>query len=187
MVAVNYAAQLGSVKPWVRDNAVYLATKYQLTSIGGWRAFGSVPNSDHPKGLAVDYMCSIPVGERIVADVLAHWNDYNVSYVIHNRRIWYSPTRSQVYVGPSPHTDHVHVSYLATPKNQNPVGIVPSIPINPTIPLNPFAQFEFLSDSGLWIRVGLAAAGGILLIMGLWALMGQNVVTIPRKVASYAR
>ena len=108
------AYNLGTVKPWVQRVADYLGAKYGIATIGGYRSTGSVPNSDHPKGLAIDLMCGIPVGQKIVADCLQNWNNYNISYVIHNRRFYGSPTSNTPYTGPSPHTDHVHISFKAT-------------------------------------------------------------------------
>jgi hypothetical protein len=47
---------LGAVKPWVAKAASIIGPKFGISSIGG---VGSRPNpSDHPKGLALDFMCS---------------------------------------------------------------------------------------------------------------------------------
>lgn len=79
--------------------------------MGGWRATGSVPDSDHPKGLAIDVMTSDPAtANRVIA--LARTIP-NLSYWIWNRHIASAAHGWVVrpYSGPSPHTDHVHLSW----------------------------------------------------------------------------
>jgi len=77
----------------------------------GWRATGSVPGSDHPKGLALDIpVRSVGLGEQIARWFLDHAQAFGTSYVIWNRRIANPGQPWRPYSGPSPHTDHVHVS-----------------------------------------------------------------------------
>lgn len=85
--------------------------KYFPTLImGGWRAQGSVPNSDHPKGLAIDVMTPNP---------LVHSQIINVFVRLSGAKYWISMGRKasapdwkiHAYTGPSPHTDHVHLSF----------------------------------------------------------------------------
>ena len=82
--------------------------------VGGWRATGSVPNSDHPKGLAVDYMIrSGGQGNEISSYFLQNAAQWGVKYIIWNRHINTLDGRGwRNYSGPNPHTDHVHVSFL---------------------------------------------------------------------------
>jgi hypothetical protein len=96
--------------------ADYWGSKYGISTIGGYREHGSVPGSDHPKGRALDYMINNikngkAVGTALANDVIKNAKAWNVSYVIWNRYIW-SPSKGwRKYNGPSPHTDHVHVSF----------------------------------------------------------------------------
>lgn len=96
--------------------ADYWGSKYGIKSIGGYREHGSVPGSDHPKGRALDFMINNisnghKTGTALANDVIANYKAWNVSYVIWNRYIW-SPSKGwRKYSGPSPHTDHVHVSF----------------------------------------------------------------------------
>jgi hypothetical protein len=96
--------------------ADYWGSKYGIKSIGGYRERGSVPGSDHPKGRALDFMTNnvkngMKTGTALANDVIRNYKAWNVSYVIWNRYIW-SPSRGwRRYNGPSPHTDHVHVSF----------------------------------------------------------------------------
>jgi hypothetical protein len=107
---------LGAVKAHVRAAAEEIAMRFQINSITGYRPTGSVANSDHPKGLAID------VSTRTKGTMVAEWTVANakrlsVTYVIWNRRIY--DTRSgkgwAAYQGPSPHTDHVHISFYPGP------------------------------------------------------------------------
>ncbi len=95
--------------------ANYFGGKYGIRTIGGLGP-GSVPGSDHPKGRATDFMINNikngkAIGTALANDVISNYKAWNVKYVIWNRYIW-SPGRGwRKYSGPSPHTDHVHVSY----------------------------------------------------------------------------
>lgn len=110
------ALNLGPVKPHVQAAAEEFSSRFQTTRIGGWRATGSVPNSDHPKGLAIDIM--EPAKGNLIANyAIANAGRLGITYVIWNRRIYDVRNGKgwQAYSGPSPHTDHVHVSFAAKP------------------------------------------------------------------------
>jgi len=84
--------------------------------------------SDHNEGRAWDAGCSIADGEELVDYLLrpdelgrpfANARRLGVQYLIHNRRMWRAyewpplglPAGAwSAYHGPSPHTDHVHIS-----------------------------------------------------------------------------
>jgi hypothetical protein len=88
----------------------YAQQRWGVT-VGGWRAHGSVPNSDHPKGRAIDIMSSGGLASSIANDFVSQAGSRGVSYVIWNHNIW-TPARGwHRYSGPNPHTDHVHVSF----------------------------------------------------------------------------
>jgi hypothetical protein len=80
--------------------------------IGGWRARGSVPGSDHPKGKALDLMTTNPLIHKLLIEIGKKLP--GAKYWISMRKIataaggW----RSRPYSGPSPHTDHVHWSFF---------------------------------------------------------------------------
>lgn len=107
--------QLGSVKSHVAAAASKYGPKYGIKEIGGYRSKGSVPNSDHPKGLALDFMVSAKDpeskkrGDALAAELLT---DPLVTYVIWNKQI-NSKNGWKPYNGPSDHTDHVHASFKA--------------------------------------------------------------------------
>jgi septal ring factor EnvC (AmiA/AmiB activator) len=94
---------------------------FDVHSIGGWRPYGSVPGSDHPRGRAIDVMTwsNRSLGWRIANWAVANAWALDIKYVIFNGRIW---TRSRGWHGyrhPSDpcncnptlrHDDHVHIS-----------------------------------------------------------------------------
>lgn len=91
-----------------------LKMAFPTLRMGGYRASGSVPNSDHPKGLAIDVMTT--------QDAVAQ-NVIRVAKATPRLRLWiwnrhYASTNTGWRVtpcggdcGPSPHTDHVHLSW----------------------------------------------------------------------------
>lgn len=107
---------LGDVKPWVASAADTVGKKFGITNIGGWRAQGSVPGSDHPKGLALDMMTrSKSTGDRMADWVTKNYKVLGIKYVIWYRQIWHPGKGWKPYSGPSPHTDHVHLSFNDKP------------------------------------------------------------------------
>jgi hypothetical protein len=104
---------LGNVKPHVLAGASEIANRFGITNVGGYRSKGSVPNSDHPKGLAVDLMTKDKAkGDAIAAYALANASRLKVKYVI-----WWGQINNgsgwKKYNGPSDHKDHVHISFNA--------------------------------------------------------------------------
>jgi hypothetical protein len=82
--------------------------------MGGWRAKGSVPSSDHPKGLAIDVMTGDEATAQRVIKVMRAtpglrlwiWNRH---YASTNTGWRVTPCGDDC--GPSAHTDHVHGSW----------------------------------------------------------------------------
>jgi septal ring factor EnvC (AmiA/AmiB activator) len=94
---------------------------FDVHSIGGWRPYGSVPGSDHPRGRAIDVMTwsSRSLGWRIANWAAGNAWALNVRYVIFNGRIWTRGRGWHGYRHPSDpcncnptlrHDDHVHIS-----------------------------------------------------------------------------
>lgn len=107
---------LKSITSNTSSAADYWGSKYGIKTIGGYREHGSVPGSDHPKGRALDFMINnmkngTNVGTALANDVIKNYKAWNVKYVIWNRYIWTPNQGWHRYNGPSPHTDHVHVSF----------------------------------------------------------------------------
>ncbi|HSO51796.1 MAG TPA: hypothetical protein VL330_03440 [Actinomycetes bacterium] len=94
---------------------------FDVHSIGGWRPYGSVPGSDHPRGRAIDVMTwsNRSLGWRIATWASGNALALNVKYVIFNGRIWTRGRGWHGYRHPSDpcncnptlrHDDHVHIS-----------------------------------------------------------------------------
>lgn len=108
--------KLGTVTSNTAKAADHFGRKYGIRTIGGWREKGSVPGSDHPKGRGLDYMINNikngkRIGDALAQDVIKNAKAWNVKYVIWNKYIWFPGRGWKKYNGPSPHTDHVHVSF----------------------------------------------------------------------------
>jgi peptidoglycan hydrolase CwlO-like protein len=96
---------------------------FDVHSIGGWRPYGSVPNSDHPFGRAIDVMTwsNRSLGWRIANWAVANAYALDIKYVIFNGRIWTRSRGWHAYRHPNDpcncnptlrHDDHVHISVL---------------------------------------------------------------------------
>jgi peptidoglycan hydrolase CwlO-like protein len=96
---------------------------FDVYAIGGWRPYGSVPGSDHPRGRAIDVMTGYnrSLGWRIATWASGNAWALDVKYVIFNGRIWTRGRGWHGYRHPSDpcncnptlrHDDHVHISVL---------------------------------------------------------------------------
>lgn len=105
----------GKEAPHVLAEMNYISNTWKVATYG-WRARGSVPGSDHPKGLAIDAMVPKGVqGTNIGNAIVTHYrlaaDQKRVKYIIWWGKIW-SPDRGwRAYFGPNPHKDHVHISF----------------------------------------------------------------------------
>ncbi|MFC4943969.1 hypothetical protein [Pseudonocardia sp. GCM10023141] len=103
---------LGPVKPWARSAARFLSCLFDHPTLLGVGGRGGV--SDHPLGLAVDFMTGRERGDRIAACALANRRELGISYVIWRQRInfgdgWQAmEDRGSITEN---HYDHVHVSF----------------------------------------------------------------------------
>ncbi len=171
---------LGNVKEWVSTAAEYLGKKHKVKSIGGYRAQGSVKNSDHPKGLAIDLMTSSKSqGDAIANDAIANAKALGITYVIWYRKIWKASTgRWENYSGPSPHTDHVHVSFSdkGGSGTTDLVGGGSSATADPNCAWKISVAFgETCLATNVQVRqvfsIGVGAAGALVFVVGLFFLL----------------
>lgn len=110
----------GGVRPHVAQVAYAVAARFDfpLDRILGVGDRPQNPSSDHPKGLALDFMTYTDkaLGDRIAAYLVENADRFAVEYVIFNSRIWSDPGRGwRPYSGYHPHDDHVHLSVGAAP------------------------------------------------------------------------
>lgn len=86
-------------------------TQFPNLTIGGWRSQGSVPNSDHPKGKALDIMN--PTSQQASAIIFLFRGMPGAKQWIWNNNTAFRKEgwKVKAYLGPNPHTDHVHLSF----------------------------------------------------------------------------
>jgi hypothetical protein len=108
----NY--DVGDVKPHVQAAANEVGTKFNIDTVYGLASRGG--RSDHPIGLALDFMVSGSKGWDLANYVLANASRLKVSYVIYEQKInsldgrgWrLMENRGSITAN---HFDHVHVSF----------------------------------------------------------------------------
>jgi hypothetical protein len=106
---------LAGVKSWVSTAGTELRCIFDVHTVGG---LGGRPNaSDHPRGLAVDFMTAGGVaGDQLADYALRYKDDLRIKYVIWKQRInfgdgggWHGmPNRGSATAN---HFDHVHISF----------------------------------------------------------------------------
>ncbi|GAA3244308.1 hypothetical protein GCM10017691_50190 [Pseudonocardia petroleophila] len=103
---------LGAVKDFVRDAARFISCLYESPTLIG--VAGRARVSDHPRGLAIDFMTERERGDRIADCALANQEALGISYVIWRQRVNYGegwePMSDRGGVTEN-HFDHVHVSF----------------------------------------------------------------------------
>lgn len=174
------AYNLTGVKSHVKNAANYFGPKHGIKVVGGWRAVGSVPNSDHPKGLALDFMTrSKSQGDALAADLVSSASAWGITYVIWWRRIWTPAKGWHSYSGPSAHTDHVHASFSSkagtnggTGDNTSGSGGGDIVTVgNPLVPDSLEKAIDKLSDPWTLRSVAFYMIGTGLLVLGILLLV----------------
>lgn len=105
-------AGLGAVKSWVRDAAEVLSCRFGEPTMFGVAGRGGP--SDHPDGLALDFMVDRATGDDMAACALENMEALGVKYVIWRQRIntgdgWEGmEDRGGATAN---HMDHVHISF----------------------------------------------------------------------------
>jgi hypothetical protein len=103
---------LGAVRPWVRDAAESLSCRFSEPTMFGVAGRGGP--SDHPDGLALDFIVDRATGDDLAACALENMEALGVKYVIWRQRIntgsgWESmEDRGGATAN---HMDHVHISF----------------------------------------------------------------------------
>lgn len=104
--------QLGAVKGFVRESAEFLGCSFDVDTMHG--VAGRAGTSDHPSGLAVDFMIGRSAGDALAECALANMDALGVEYVIWEQRINHGDgwelmeDRGGVTAN---HFDHVHISF----------------------------------------------------------------------------
>lgn len=194
MTAVN----LGPVAPFVKDVAELIAEQFpSVEAIGGWRA-SATDMGGHPAGLALDIMLGgssmshQALGKSIWTFLDNNAAKFEVKYTIYLQTLKYPgkpgermDTRSGA--GDVNHLRHVHVSFNPAVKDGrrlSTAGIDKSLgkDDNPLVPnsvegvTDGLAGFgEALTRRETWVRVSKVVGGAVLMYLGAFVLMRDNL------------
>ncbi|MTD54188.1 hypothetical protein GKO32_09400 [Amycolatopsis sp. RM579] len=108
---------LAGTQPQVTQAGNYLKAMFGVDTIFGRAARGG--ESDHPNGLALDFMVDTATGNKLADYVLANQSRLGVKYVIWRQRYNDGNGWSMLEDRGSPtanHYDHVHISFIAGAK-----------------------------------------------------------------------
>jgi hypothetical protein len=110
--ATSCSSTLDGTRPHVAQVGNHIKAKFGVKDIGGVAGRGGV--SDHPSGLALDFMVDTATGNAVADYVLANRQAFGVTYVIWRQRYndgggWSAmENRGSATAN---HLDHVHVSF----------------------------------------------------------------------------
>lgn len=192
---------LGAVKPNVKQAANDAGNLFGITTILGVGARDGA--SDHPKGLALDFMCpnDSSKGDRVAQYFLTNAGKYGVHYIIWKQKIYNVTERASEGWRAMPdrggvtanHFDHVHVSFNNVAVNNDASGniTIPGTPVGIPNPLGGAESlvklFQFVGDPHNWLRVAEFSAGGMLLVIGLVLMVPKSLKLSPEQAAQIAR
>ncbi|WP_370947177.1 hypothetical protein AB5J62_06375 [Amycolatopsis sp. cg5] len=111
------STSLSGTKPYVAQVGNHVKAKFGIDEVGGVASRSGA--SDHPSGLALDFMVDTATGNQVADYVLANQKDFGVSYVIWRQRYndgsgW--DTMEDRGGATANHMDHVHVSFKSGAK-----------------------------------------------------------------------
>jgi hypothetical protein len=115
------AAGFGAVKPWVATAGYFLRCKFNVQTVLG--VGGRAGVSDHPIGLALDFMVPTATGDALADCALRNKAALGITYVIWRQRINFGngwqmmEDRGGITAN---HYDHVHVSFLPSAGGGSP-------------------------------------------------------------------
>lgn len=126
---------LGNVKTWVSTAADEIGQRFSVRTVYGW-AYRTY-TSDHPLGLALDFMtyADLAKGDQISSYAIANAHRLSIKYVIWKQRIWTVTKPYWVLMDDrgsttANHYDHVHISFLAVPNATNSAPITGAVEVS---------------------------------------------------------
>lgn len=161
--------------PGLRDGGIYNCRNVR----------GGSTLSYHAGGRAWDAMTTDrALGDRVFAWCIANASALGLEELIWYRQIW-TPSRGvHPYSGPNPHTDHVHIGISEAAGAAGPSGGLSGGSGGPLATATPVGLTEaaaglerlvcVLTRAEFWLRVGLAAAGVLLIIAGALLVFGDT-------------
>jgi endonuclease/exonuclease/phosphatase family metal-dependent hydrolase len=117
--AVTAGYSLGAVQPQLTALVNALGPRFQIRTVGGYRASARDPGG-HPSGRAADFMTSSrEQGDRLAGYARRHAGELGVDYILWRQRIWsaarategWRPMADRGSVTEN-HLDHVHINQL---------------------------------------------------------------------------
>lgn len=170
---------LGAVKPWVKTAAQEIGDKFDVGTIFGVGARSDV-TSDHPKGLALDFMV---YGDRAKGDQVyqygkANWDRLGIKYIIWFQRIdeggGLKPMEDRGGTTAN-HKDHNHYSFTSNGGSSG--SNLPGASGSATAPVSGGADISgplsTLTSAETWIRVLEFLAGVVLIAVALWPVINR--------------
>lgn len=105
------------VKPGVREAGNFLKERFNVSDVGG--VAGRANASDHPKGLALDFMVNRSTGDELAVYALDNQTRFGITYVIWRQRINYGKGDGWELMedrggATANHFDHVHISFSSS-------------------------------------------------------------------------
>lgn len=167
---------LGNVRPHVRACAEEVGKKFRISVIHGVGMRDG--KSDHPKGLALDFMCGKATGDAVASFLQANANRYGIKYIIWWQRIWefgkdgWRPMKDRGGDTLN-HKDHVHVSFfpsLEFPENRG-IEDIPVIGDDIDAARDTVAAAgkvaAWLTDTRNWLRLAMLFSGSLLILFAV--------------------
>jgi hypothetical protein len=172
---MGHTYALGAVKPHVRSAADDIGNRFDVSTIYGVGARAG--ESDHPKGLALDFMVYTDKakGDQIAAYVKQNWGALAVKYIIWQQRIdegsgWKAmEDRGGTTAN---HMDHDHVSFLNAASGPAYAGQLDAGTAAGGSAAGGGSLAAFTTPS-TWIRVMEFVAGVVLIIIAFWPVVGR--------------
>jgi hypothetical protein len=171
---MGHVYSLGAVKPWVRSAADDIGNRFDVSTIYGVGARAG--ESDHPKGLALDFMVykDKAKGDAIAAYVKQNWGALAVKYIIWQQRIdegkGWTPMEDRGGTTAN-HMDHDHVSFLNSSSGPSYAG--PADQTTAGSSGTSVGSLAAFTSADTWIRVLEFVAGVVLIIIALWPLVSH--------------
>ena len=195
------AYSLGPVKPHVKAAAEEVGNKFNVSRIYGFGQRPGNSTSDHPLGLALDYVSSGSQGDAIASYVQANYQRLSVKYIIWEQRVWY-PGKQWAHMADrgsisANHFDHVHVSFNATPGTGGAVIDQAGFDItDPLGAINGFIEsmkgissfFAWITKAENWIRIAGVVGGATLIMIAIvsWDKVSKTASDATRSATNTA-
>lgn len=167
--AARSYSTLGAVKPHVRNCAIVVGNQHDVETIYG---IGTRTGpSDHPLGLALDFMVykDRAKGDAVVATLRSNWKTYGIKYIIWQQAIdegsGFKPMENRGS-DTANHRDHPHVSFHPTPGDASAHS--GGVDKGTATAINGSYPWDFLTSGDTWLGILMFIIGMGLVGYFLW-------------------